>query len=226
MGYPDLTGGVVVLVVDFAVRVNGICLVILFLVLIFVALDVIVIIGLSVGRGRVEHGFESFICDESMESIGRAGVVATRRMEGRRDAEVEVVWVWDTVDEGLLQSDNIRRGVSFSPLTCEIFHVLSRKGKPQGVLRTIGWDHAWLEGLFEMQVQTGLVITDAVGVHEGITPDVLVIRAETTLSWVAAGWDITDALLVMSCYGKLVGGTDKTAGLTGQVINLEELASM
>jgi hypothetical protein len=95
-------------------------------------------------------------------------------------------------------SPNIRLGFAFSPLTCEIFYWLCMKDKPQEVLRTIGWDLKWLEGLFEMQVQTGLVITDAVGVHEGITPDVLVIGAEATLSWVAAGWDIADALLVMS----------------------------
>jgi uncharacterized membrane protein len=64
------------LVVDVAVRVNGICLVVLFLI--FIALDVIIIVNLGVWCGRIEHGFESFVCDESMERIRRAGVIAWR----------------------------------------------------------------------------------------------------------------------------------------------------
>jgi hypothetical protein len=54
-------------------------------------------------------------------------------------------------------------------------------------LGIIGWGLERLERLFEVHVQTGLMPADAVGFYDGITLDVLFIRADITFSWVAAG---------------------------------------
>jgi hypothetical protein len=73
VGYHGLTGRTVVLIIV-AVLINGVGLSLLFPIPIFVAVNVVyIIIGLGVRRGWVEDGIESFVCQDSMESIGRAG---------------------------------------------------------------------------------------------------------------------------------------------------------